>query len=179
MNINWNKPRGGGYSLQNRAWMCLPDPKSDFLSPIFCPISHPSVYHFQTFTGNNLPKKHLYLGIIGLLLHSKNCMLKLPAWACNKLPCFKPNVNKVSLHVSTKQSPMAVTDMRNDAFGRRINHLFVYFWTSKILQFGNWSLSISAWEGISVYNEACPKPSQLLWVTIVCGMWALMHAQQS
>ena len=64
---------------------------------------------------------------------------------CNKLPFFKPikifkNVNKVSLHVSAnrisiKHSPTAVVRYeewglhnfhRNQTFGRRIDHLFVY-----------------------------------------------------
>ena len=33
---------------QNRTWMCLPHLENlTFSIPIFCPISHPSVYHFQ------------------------------------------------------------------------------------------------------------------------------------
>ena len=62
---------GGGYFHQNRMWMCLPDlEKLTFSIPIFCLISHPSVYHFQKkstqfwpnwmffFFFNNLPKIH-------------------------------------------------------------------------------------------------------------------------
>ena len=42
-----NCPGGGGYFHQNRTWMCLPDVKNlTFSIPIFCLISHPSVYHF-------------------------------------------------------------------------------------------------------------------------------------
>ena len=41
---NWR--RGGG-SHQNRTWMWLPDLENlTFSIPIFCPISHPLVYHF-------------------------------------------------------------------------------------------------------------------------------------
>ena len=37
----------GGFSHQNRTWMCLPDLENLTISiPIFCQISHPSVYHF-------------------------------------------------------------------------------------------------------------------------------------
>ena len=40
-------PRGG-YFHQNHTWMCLPDLENlTFSIPIFCPISHPSVYHFR------------------------------------------------------------------------------------------------------------------------------------
>ena len=42
------KARGGGFFHQNRTWMCLPDLENLTISiPIFCQISHPSVYHFQ------------------------------------------------------------------------------------------------------------------------------------
>ena len=38
----------GGYSHQNRTWMCLLDHENlTFSIPILCPISHPSVYHFR------------------------------------------------------------------------------------------------------------------------------------
>ena len=37
-----------GYFRQNCTWMCLPDLKNwAFSIPIFCHITHPSVYHFQ------------------------------------------------------------------------------------------------------------------------------------
>ena len=37
----------GGYFHQNRTWMCLPDFENlTFSTPIFCVISHQSVYHF-------------------------------------------------------------------------------------------------------------------------------------
>ena len=62
------KYHGGVYSHQNCTWMCLPDLENlTFSWPIFCPISHPSVYHFRkkstqltklgTFY-NNLSKIH-------------------------------------------------------------------------------------------------------------------------
>ena len=39
---------GGGFFHQNRTWMCLPDLENLTISiPIFCQISHPSVYHFR------------------------------------------------------------------------------------------------------------------------------------
>ena len=39
---------GGGYFRQNRTWMCLPNLKNlTFSIPIFRPITHPLVYHFQ------------------------------------------------------------------------------------------------------------------------------------
>ena len=38
----------GGYFHQNRTWMCLPDLENLTISiPIFCLISHPSIYHFR------------------------------------------------------------------------------------------------------------------------------------
>ena len=38
----------GGFFHQNRTWMCLPDLENLTISiPIFCQISHPSVYHFR------------------------------------------------------------------------------------------------------------------------------------
>ena len=64
-----DEPGGGGFFHQNRTWMCLPDLENLTISiPIFCQISHPSVYHFRkksTQFGsnwvlfyNNLPKIH-------------------------------------------------------------------------------------------------------------------------
>ena len=60
---------GGGFFHQNRMWMCLPDLENLTISiPIFCQISHPSVYHFRKKEHpiwiklgafyNNLPKIH-------------------------------------------------------------------------------------------------------------------------
>ena len=47
----------GGYFRQNCTWMCLPDLDNLTLSiQIFRPISHPSVYHFQTKKHPILPK---------------------------------------------------------------------------------------------------------------------------
>ena len=38
----------GGYFHQNRTWMCLPNLENlTFSIPIFCPCSHPSVYHVR------------------------------------------------------------------------------------------------------------------------------------
>ena len=38
----------GGFFHQNRTWMCLTDLENLTISiPIFCQISHPSVYHFR------------------------------------------------------------------------------------------------------------------------------------
>ena len=55
---------------------------------------------------------------------------------------------------------------RNQTFGRKIYHLFVYFWTSKIVQFDScWTKSLSVQfecnERGLVCNEACPKSSRM------------------
>ena len=112
-------------------------------------------------------------------------MLKLPVWAYNKPPFLKLIKSlyvslqcQLSLHVSanqrsTKHYQRRWYDMRsedcnfhrNQTFGIRIDHLFVYFWTSKFVPFHltarlNKSLSISTWmqwDGISV-QWSTPKP---------------------
>ena len=51
----------GGYSHQNRTWMCLLDHKNlTFSIPILCPISHPSVYHFRKKSTQFLPNWVLF-----------------------------------------------------------------------------------------------------------------------
>ena len=45
--VRWVIKARGLYFQQNHMWMCLPYLKNLTLSiPIFCPSSHPSVYHF-------------------------------------------------------------------------------------------------------------------------------------
>ena len=79
---------------------------------------------------------------------------------------------------------------RNQTFGRRIDHLFVYFWTSaqkfSILTARlNKSLSVSTsiqWEGISVlkhdqnFYSYCENNS--LGKTLWWDMWAMMHTSK-
>ena len=55
----------GGYFHQNRMWICLPDLENlTFSIPIFCPISHPSVYHLRKTSTQFWPN---------WVLFTKNC----------------------------------------------------------------------------------------------------------
>ena len=146
----WNTLGGKGPVKLNNVKSLLPEPKSD------CPGQ----------SGNLTVAAWLDLSAQGksknndALFSSITCCTY---WATYKTACsncqiehaINPpfhtdrNVNKVSWHfsangISTKHSPTCDTRSEdcnfhiNQTFCRRIDHIFIYFWTSKIVQFESW-----------------------------------------
>ena len=94
---------GGGFFHQNCTWMCLPDLENLTISiPIFCKISHPSVYHFRKKSTQFASNWVLFTTIIPNI----------------------PNLCNLGSFVSDENPPIAIPNFAKSAPKGR--HIYVY-----------------------------------------------------